>query len=93
MNIQIIARTGLEQAQKALLAKNEAGRRGSDEQREFIRGSVARSGGVLPADTILGGHGRRRPSCYGADHLGVGLSRVSLGESSVRLRPLGGSCR
>ena len=37
MNVQTIERTGLEQAQKALLKKNEAGRRGSDEQREFIR--------------------------------------------------------
>ena len=37
MNVQTIKRTGLEQAQKALLAKNDAGRRGSDEQREFIR--------------------------------------------------------
>ena len=37
VNVQTIERTGLEQAQKSLLAKNGVGRRGSDEQREFIR--------------------------------------------------------
>ena len=37
MNIQTIDRSGLEQAQKDLLAKRDAERQGSDEQREFIR--------------------------------------------------------
>ena len=37
MNLETIDRTGLEQAQKALLPKRDSGLRGGDEQRDFLR--------------------------------------------------------